>query len=739
MIEHGTQMDHKHSKREDHMGERVQDGKYHVDDDQRTGFDFEPSQGDPIWDLDDSWDEKTKFQNPTKFQDKRGLKGPLSEPIQVHGNYGGYRWTSAKADGGDYTVPSIDSLDEMFKRHDYNGGRFGNVQADRLLIRDLEQLLKSKKLGLKHSIKAKLAALYFRAINMENGDVAQRKLKYPWEDEGLKRDTISFREQLNGILIKRKKKMSATRIIHEKQGNNRPKVISKVPPKSSKFTAKMGMATPQFKRLEGIQNRVVRRVSAMGRRSKRQTTKSTPFKRDMEPIKLGARNQEILGKQGGMILPGEDLIGAVVTQTTGDIPNTFILQNNVTGIFGPMGIGPSMMQDSKANVNASIWEYFQFIQCTFKYIPNVAVTVSGTAIAFVDEDPGDTDTYTVANVVGLNNKRVFNVNSPMEFSYKHKGPTAKFFVDPNQEVRLCFAGNFGVIVQSTPQIIGSTLPAGSVLGNMYCRYRLKFTASTNENQGGGVLTNPNIWALSSPGVTFGQFGQVVTSKSFNQVKVATTFSVANQQFFTFSNVPAGYYFLTIGGGSLNVTPPAGTYSITSVLTGVVALTIISTQSTGFLAASGTTIGTITAGVVFNNPSPSNTITWSVSTPAALSAVTGVSNLFLISMPTPTVSLTLTNVKKEADKNAERIQKLEDQIASMNKQIDDKVITLRGSNVKFLEPDPSDPDLMVNVANCSTVKQLDELHSKDPGSFDKVIEAFTPDEKQAWYSFLSKRK
>jgi hypothetical protein len=48
----------------------------------------------------------------------------------VYGQYGGPRWTAGKFDGTDFSVPSINELDEIYREHDYLYGVTTKAKAD---------------------------------------------------------------------------------------------------------------------------------------------------------------------------------------------------------------------------------------------------------------------------------------------------------------------------------------------------------------------------------------------------------------------------------------------------------------------------------------------------------------------------------------------------------------------------------------------------------------------------------
>lgn len=95
--------------------------------------------------------------------------------FKYHGNWGGPNYSAAKFGNKDidWNVKSIDSLDEVFKKHDYDYTRMDHVDADEIMQRNLTEL--------PFSLKRVLAQQGFKIKNLMNKPGKYQKVSYPWE------------------------------------------------------------------------------------------------------------------------------------------------------------------------------------------------------------------------------------------------------------------------------------------------------------------------------------------------------------------------------------------------------------------------------------------------------------------------------------------------------------------------------------------------------------------------------
>lgn len=114
-----------------------------------------------------------------------GLKGEEAQ-IKYHGNWGGPNYSAGKftkkGEVPDWNHPSVDQLDESFKKHDYNYTRMNHRDADRLWLAEAQKL--------PPSLKKQLAQLGFHAkvhASLDSWMPSWNKKKvkdpgdYPWQ------------------------------------------------------------------------------------------------------------------------------------------------------------------------------------------------------------------------------------------------------------------------------------------------------------------------------------------------------------------------------------------------------------------------------------------------------------------------------------------------------------------------------------------------------------------------------
>jgi len=117
--------------------------------------------------------------------------GPFTDQLakmqfKYHGNWGGPRYSGGKfTDMPDWTIPALDSLDELFKKHDRDYGTMNQNQADRLFLQRARSLPQSAKKWLAQ------AGFHVKALNITDVQPAWSKRKvidreqYPWEEKAM--------------------------------------------------------------------------------------------------------------------------------------------------------------------------------------------------------------------------------------------------------------------------------------------------------------------------------------------------------------------------------------------------------------------------------------------------------------------------------------------------------------------------------------------------------------------------
>jgi len=194
----------------------------------------------------------------SRFDKTKGYEGEgpkLSDlRFKFHGNWGGPNYGGGEfGRNPDWNVPSVDALDESFKKHDFNYTRMPEKDADRLWLQHAKDVPASLKKQLAqigfHFKGAKLEDFVPRMSRLEVEDPGD----YPWEKK-----TIRYGEAENPGPPKRSQKGKAKNSVKRSQKSKKKQVriakkavrsaIKKVYPKmvKSRFSVAKGVVQPGF-------------------------------------------------------------------------------------------------------------------------------------------------------------------------------------------------------------------------------------------------------------------------------------------------------------------------------------------------------------------------------------------------------------------------------------------------------------------------------------------------------------